>query len=86
MCLKSWRDEIAPELAESHPDMVVMVAEKGKFDVAHVGALFTTMDEFLDESLVKVRRQVRAFPVTRVLWSMCLCWYEPLPGMVGVVW
>ncbi|CAM9895779.1 unnamed protein product, partial [Laminaria digitata] len=57
--LTIWRDEIAPDLAKSHPDMVAMVAEHGKFDTAHVSALYKMMDEFLDDSLIKVKGQAR---------------------------
>lgn len=56
----SWRDEIAPDLAESHPDMVAMVAINGNFDNAHIVTLLAAMDEFLGNSLVTVQRQVRA--------------------------
>lgn len=56
-----WRDEIAPDLALSHPDMAPMVAEKGKFDATHANALKKFIDDFLDESLVTAKRQVSRF-------------------------
>ena len=55
--LISWRDEIAPDLAKSHPDLEKL-AEKGDYDHAHVSALAKATEEFLGDSLVKAKRQV----------------------------
>ena len=56
--LISWRDEIAPDLAKSHPDLVEKLAEKGDYEHAHVSALAKATEEFLGDSLVKAKRQV----------------------------